>query len=79
MPRYQIAIVGSGPAGLSAAARAAELDRANNASTPSYILLESYSLHAKTIQRYQVGKHVMSEPGYLTLRSDCVFDAGTDG
>ncbi|MCZ6640075.1 MAG: cyclic nucleotide-binding domain-containing protein [Gammaproteobacteria bacterium] len=76
-PRYQIVIVGSGPAGLSAAARAAELDRANSSTTPSYVLLESHSAHAKTIQRYQVGKHVMAEPGYLTLRSDCEFQAGT--
>ncbi len=75
--RYKIAIVGSGPAGLSAAARAAELDGANQSSAASYVLLESYSAHAKTIQRYQVGKHVMAEPGYLALRSDCQFAAGT--
>ena len=75
--RYKIAIVGSGPAGLSAAARAAELDRANQSFTASYVLLESHSAHAKTIQRYQVGKHVMAEPGYLALRSDCQFAAGT--
>jgi Fe-S-cluster-containing hydrogenase component 2/thioredoxin reductase/CRP-like cAMP-binding protein len=74
---YQIAIIGSGPAGLSAAARAAELDRAVGASYPRHILLEGFGEHAKTIQRYQKGKHVMDEPGYLDLRSDLAFAAGT--
>ena len=74
---YQIAIVGSGPAGLSAAGRAAALDKARNASEPSYILLEGFEAHAKTIQRYQKGKHVMAEPGYLALRSDFGFAAAT--
>lgn len=74
---YHIAIVGSGPAGLSAAARAAELDRAARADTPSYVLLESAPVHARTIQRYQKGKHVMAEPGWLDLRSDVGFEAGT--
>ncbi|HKU13533.1 MAG TPA: cyclic nucleotide-binding domain-containing protein [Steroidobacteraceae bacterium] len=78
---YQIAIVGAGPAGLSAAARAAERDRRAQKSakggTPSYVLLEGFSAHAKTIQRYQKGKHVMAEPGFLDLRSDLEFDAGS--
>lgn len=74
---YQIAIVGAGPAGLSAAGRAAALDQACNASEPSYVLLEGFEAHAKTIQRYQIGKHVMAEPGYLALRSDFTFVAGT--
>src|SRR6185436_6817040 len=74
---YQIAIIGAGPAGLSAAARAADRDRKAKRSTPSYILLEGFSAHAKTIQRYQKGKHVMAEPGFLDLRSDLEFAAGT--
>ena len=74
--KYKIAIVGAGPAGLSAAARAAEIDTKAKRSTPSYILLEGSSAHAKTIQRYQKGKHVMAEPGYLDLRSDLRFAAG---
>jgi len=41
------------------------------------VLFESYAEHARTIQRYQKGKHVMAEPGYLALRSDFGFDAGT--
>lgn len=75
--RYHIAIIGSGPAGLSAAGRAAELDKASGAQSPSYVLLEGFTAHAKTIQRYQKGKHVMDEPGYLNLRSDFEFTAGT--
>lgn len=78
---YQIAIVGAGPAGLSAAARAADRDRRahkdGKGGTPSYVLLEAFNAHAKTIQRYQKGKHVMAEPGFLDLRSDLEFAAGS--
>lgn len=74
--RYQIAIIGSGPAGLSAAARAAARDQAAGVSDPSYVLLEAFEHLSKTIYRYQKGKHVMAEPGYLRLRSDVEFDAG---
>lgn len=65
-----VVIVGSGPAGLSAAARAAELNL-------SYLLLEATSEPANTIQRYQKGKHVMAEPAVVPLRSDLDFTAGT--
>tara|TARA_R110002073_G_scaffold2938_4_gene19386 strand:+ start:164753 stop:167176 length:2424 start_codon:yes stop_codon:yes gene_type:complete len=65
-----IAVLGSGPAGLSAAARAAELG-------VSHVLLEASDHLALTIQRYQKGKHVMAEPGFLPLRSGIDFDAGT--
>ena len=65
-----VVIVGSGPAGLSAAARAAELNL-------SYLLLEAASEPANTIQRYQKGKHVMAEPAVVPLRSDLDFTAGT--
>lgn len=75
MEQYQIAIIGSGPAGLSAAARAASRD-AESGGAPTHILLESFELHAKTIQQYQKGKHVMAEPGYLNLRSECEFEEG---
>jgi len=67
---YELIIVGGGPAGLSAAARAEELDL-------SYLLLESTSALANTIQRYQKGKHVMAEPAVVPLRSDLNFAAGT--
>src|SRR5262245_12431192 len=74
---YQIAIIGAGPAGLSAAGRAAVRDREAGRGSPSYVLLEGFNAHAKTIQRYQKGKHVMAEPGFLDLRSDLSFGAGS--
>jgi Fe-S-cluster-containing hydrogenase component 2/thioredoxin reductase/CRP-like cAMP-binding protein len=74
---YRVAIIGAGPAGLSAAARAAQLDRKAGRSTPSHVLLEGSPALAKTIQRYQKGKHVMAEPGFLDLRSDVRFAAGS--
>ena len=74
--QYKIAIVGAGPAGLSAAGRAAALDREAGRQQPSYVLLEAFGHPSKTIFRYQKGKHVMAEPGYLKLRSDFAFDAG---
>ncbi len=67
---YDIAVLGAGPGGLSAAAHAAELGVA-------HILLESSPKIANTIQKYQKGKHVMAEPGILPLRSPIEFDAGT--
>ena len=75
--RYHIAIVGAGPAGLSAAAHAAACDREAGASSPSYVLLEGFSNAAKTIYKYQRGKHVMAEPSFLDLRADVPFEAGT--
>jgi Fe-S-cluster-containing hydrogenase component 2/thioredoxin reductase len=74
---FQLAIIGAGPAGLSAAARAAEIDRRAQRAAPSYVLLEGSPRVAKTIQRYQKGKHVMAEPGFLELRSDMRFAAGS--
>ncbi len=77
MSTYKVAIIGAGPAGLSAAGRAAGKDHELGVSEPGHILLEGFSLHAKTIQQYQKGKHVMAEPGYLDLRSDFQFEQGT--
>jgi CRP-like cAMP-binding protein/Fe-S-cluster-containing hydrogenase component 2/thioredoxin reductase len=65
---YRIAIVGSGPAGLSAAARAARLGL-------SHILLEKADHLSDTIFKYQKGKHVMATPAQLLLRSDMPFEA----
>ena len=65
----EIAVIGAGPGGLSAAARCAE-------SGIDHVLLESSPKVANTIQKYQKGKHVMAEPGVLPLRSPIVFDAG---
>ncbi|MDB5669785.1 MAG: cyclic nucleotide-binding protein [Alphaproteobacteria bacterium] len=66
---FRIAIVGSGPAGLSAAARAAQLGL-------SHVLLEKADHLSDTIYKYQKGKHVMATPSQLVLRSDMNFEAG---
>ncbi len=66
---YRIAIIGSGPAGLSAAARAAALGL-------RHVLLEKTDHLSDTIYKYQKGKHVMATPSQLVLRSDLDFDAG---
>jgi Fe-S-cluster-containing hydrogenase component 2/thioredoxin reductase/CRP-like cAMP-binding protein len=72
-----LAIIGAGPAGLSAAARAVQIDARAGRSRPSYVLLEGTPRIANTIQRYQRGKPVMAEPGYLDLRSDLEFGKST--
>lgn len=68
--RFKVVIVGSGPGGLSAAARAAERGLA-------HVLLEAEPHLSNTIFRYQKGKHVMDEPGILPLRASVPFRAGT--
>ena len=73
---YNVVIIGSGPAGLSAAARAAYYDNQSANKRPSHLLLESFSSPAKTIYQYQKGKHVMDEPGFLDLRSPMEFKSG---
>lgn len=59
---YKVAIIGSGPAGLSAAAHAAALGM-------SHILIEKTDHLSDTIYKYQKGKHVMATPSNLVLRS----------
>ncbi len=66
---YTIAIVGSGPAGLSAAARAAKLGI-------SHVLLERTDHLSDTIYNYQKRKPVEANPENLALRSDVEFDKG---
>jgi thioredoxin reductase/CRP-like cAMP-binding protein/Fe-S-cluster-containing hydrogenase component 2 len=66
---YNIAILGSGPAGISAAAHAATLGL-------SHILLEKTDHLSDTIYKYQKGKHIMATPDQLVLRSDIGFEAG---
>ncbi len=66
----EIAIVGSGPGGISAAARAAELK-------VPHVLLEAAPHLSNTIFRYQKGKHVMAEPEALPLRSPLEFSQGS--
>ena len=65
----RVAIIGSGPAGLSAAAHAAQLGL-------SHVLIEKTGHLSDTIYRYQRGKHVMATPSQLVLRADLAFDAG---
>ena len=67
---FQIAIVGAGPAGLAAAARAAVCD-------VSHVLLESAAHIADTTYKYQKGKLVMATPTALPLRCDLPFSAGS--
>ena len=69
MTTYRIAIVGSGPAGLSAAAHAARLGL-------SHVLIEKTDHLSDTIYKYQKGKHVMATPSQLVLRSPLDFGAG---
>ncbi len=64
-----LVIIGSGPAGLSAAGRA-------QARGMAYCLLEKTDHLSDTIWKYQKGKHVMATPVQLALRSDVEFDAG---
>ncbi|PHS40537.1 MAG: oxidoreductase [Robiginitomaculum sp.] len=67
---YDIAIIGSGPAGLSAAAHAAKRGI-------SHVLIEKAEHLSDTIYKYQKGKHVMATPDQLVLRADVDFEAGT--
>lgn len=68
--RVDVAVVGGGPAGLSAGARAAGLGL-------SHVVLERSPAVADTIQKYQRGKFVMATPDALPLRSDLAFAAGS--
>ena len=67
---YDIAIIGSGPAGLSAAARAAD-------QKISHVLIEKTDHLSDTIFKYQKGKHIMATPDQLVLRSNIDFEAGS--
>ena len=66
---HKVAILGSGPAGLSAAAHAA-------ARGMDHVLLEKTDRLSDTIFKYQRGKHIMATPSQLVLRSDIDFEAG---
>ncbi|MFK7841517.1 MAG: NAD(P)-binding domain-containing protein [Sphingorhabdus sp.] len=67
--KFRVVIIGSGPAGMSAAGRAAQLKL-------KHVLLEKTDHLSDTIYKYQKGKHVMATPSQLVLRSDMDFDAG---
>src|ERR1700693_2576637 len=66
---YSIVVVGSGPAGMSAAARAAKAGR-------SHVLLERMPHLTDTVFSFHKRKHVMASPAVLPLRSDLEFVAG---
>jgi CRP-like cAMP-binding protein/thioredoxin reductase/Fe-S-cluster-containing hydrogenase component 2 len=66
---FEIAIIGAGPAGISAAANAAH-------NKLSHVLIEKSQI-ANTIYDYQLRKHVMAEPGRLPLRAKCRFSEGS--
>ncbi|HEX8153514.1 MAG TPA: cyclic nucleotide-binding domain-containing protein [Thermoanaerobaculia bacterium] len=65
-----LVIVGSGPAGLSAASHAA-------ANGMSYALLERTDHLADTVYCYQARKYVMSEPMLIPSRGELPFQAGS--
>src|SRR5215212_1032977 len=67
---YDLAIVGSGPAGLATAGHA----RANGL---SYVLLERTDHLADTIYSYQARKFVMAEPVMIPGRGELPFQAGS--
>ena len=67
---HKIAIIGSGPSGLSAACRAAETGT-------SHVLLEGKPHLSDTVYQFQKGKHVMAEPSWLPLRASARFEAGS--
>ncbi|HUP63444.1 MAG TPA: cyclic nucleotide-binding domain-containing protein [Thermoanaerobaculia bacterium] len=68
--KYDLTIVGSGPAGLATASHA-------QASGLSYILLERTDHLADTIFAYQARKFVMSEPVMIPARGELPFEAGS--
>ena len=67
---YDLIIIGAGPAGISAAARANE----NNL---NFLVLDKGAIANTLDYYYQYGKFVMSQPLTIPLRSDVPFDAGS--
>ena len=67
---FDLVIVGSGPAGLAAAAQAA-------ANGLPYVVLERTDHLADTVRCYQKRKHVMAEPGMIPQRGELPFAAGS--
>ncbi len=70
MVDYKVAIVGSGPAGISAATRAAVLGL-------EHVLLERAGNLNNTLFKFQRGKPVMATPDSLPLRAEVAFEADT--
>src|SRR5688500_18812751 len=68
--KYDLVIVGSGPAGLATATHA-------QANGLSYALLERTDHLADTIYSYQARKFVMAEPVMIPARGELPFEAGS--
>ena len=68
--KFDLAIVGSGPAGLATASHA-------QANGLSYVLLERTAHLSDTIWSYQARKFVMAEPVMIPARGELPFQAGS--
>src|SRR5688572_20375042 len=68
--KYDLAIVGSGPAGLATASHA-------QANGLTYVLLERTDHLSDTIYSYQARKFVMAEPVMIPARGELPFAAGS--
>jgi len=67
---YKVIIVGAGPGGLSAAARA-------QANQIDYLLIDKGELGNTLYEDYQYGKFVQAFPSTIPVRSDLFFQAGS--
>lgn len=67
---FPIAIVGAGPAGLSAATNAARLGL-------PHVLLDRATAIADTVRTYASGKQVMAEPSRVMLEGNLAFAGGS--
>src|SRR2546430_17693062 len=67
---YKVIIVGAGPGGLSAAARA-------QANQMEYLLLDKGEVANTLYEDYQFGKFVQAFPSTIPARSDLSFQAGS--
>lgn len=68
--RYDVVVIGAGPAGLSAAIQVQQHDK-------SHIVLEAGPSIAGTIQAFSKGKWIMAEPITIPKRSALNFEAST--
>src|SRR5882724_4914315 len=68
--QYKVIIVGAGPGGLSAAARA-------QAHQLEHLLLEKGELANTLYEEYQYGKFVQDFPSTVPARSELIFHAGS--
>ena len=67
---YKVIVVGAGPGGLSAAARAKE-------NQLEYLIFDKGELGNTLYEDYQFGKFVQAFPATIPARSDLSFQAGS--